>query len=1101
MIKILRSLMLVLCSVGISYGQTFTGSLSGTVFDETKAVLGEASVTLKSVSTGFERTVQTSADGSYLISSLQPSEYIVTVRKEGFSPAEQRVQITVALQARIDFTLTIAPAKEQVDIVGESGVILNTESAERGITINERRINALPSASRNPYDFALIAPGASSSYSPLSQFFPRDVSVAVNGQRLSSGNYLLDGGQNVNTFVNTPGQLISLDAVQEYRLQTNNYSAEFGRGAGYVANVITRSGSNEFHGSVYEYLRNSRLAANTPENNAQGLTSTGQPIAPRPVFTRNQFGFSLSGPVVKDKAFFFANLEPIRVRSSAPTTFLVPTPELISISSPGTKAIFERFPIPSGLSTTNVEYRTVCPYGQSCSEGGRVTIPAYAAVTRIGPTDAGAGAPQNRYLGTFRVDYNFSDRTQLFGRYSFDKMDQFATVTQPFSPELDRSNNHGHHNMLLNLTKVITQNLVSETRLMYARVRGFNFSEAPESGDFPILFTFEDGVTLPSGTEGLFYPQNVYQISQTLGWVKGKHSLRFGGQFIQIRDNYTDTFLKTGLMAIPFTQNLVSGNVSQYRIGVDPKGRAVNELVPPPFNSPSFTRHFRTNQYALFVHDTWRVHKRVTLGFGLRYENFGVLSSIEQEKHLESNFAWGEGSNIYERIANGSFVRTIDLPGDLKGRLHRPDNNNFAPRASVAWDIRGDGKIIFRSGAGIFYDAVYTQPSIYTYLNPPAFSTTTLRGLQLTPELLRNPFSVFPNAPIRLNASQGRFIDPDLKSAYVASWNAALESQFMKNIVASVAYVGSSGVGLYTNHDINRLGSGRFLGRPGERLNTNMSGLQIRSNQGHSSYHGLQLSAESKVLPSLGLQFGANYTWSHSIDNSSSIGGFDEDSLENGLRLDFIDAFNPSLDKASSAFDIRHRFVANFVWELPFGKTGSSLNRYLLGGWGVSGIMEYQTGQPFTLIDSNAPNFGSDQARPTFIGGQLPSYTLTPTPNRPNTFLYLPINPVYDETGECVRTGGPIGCAPDVNGPFIGTLGRNLFRRPGTRREDIALFKRTRLPWREGMSLELRAEFYNAFNHPNLVLKPGTQDIGIGSGVMVTKSGSRQIILGAKFNF
>lgn len=1107
--RILSLLIIVAGSAVNLWGQTFTGSVSGRVFDEKEAIIQGAAVTLRSQATGAERRVKTGPQGEYSFNSMLPGRYLIRAEAPGFSPIEQPAEITVASQLRADLTLRVAALShvDPVNVAGEAGVLLNTETAEQGITVNSRRINSLPSATRNPYDFALIAPGASSSYGPP-PFFQRGIGIAVNGQRIVSGNYLLDGGQNVNTFLNSPGQLVPLDSVQEYRLQTNNYSAEFGRGAGFVANVVTRNGSNEFHGAVYEYLRNSRLAANTPGNNAQGRTETGEMEAPRPIFTRNQFGFSLGGPVVKNKAFFYAGLEPILVRSSGPTTFLVPTPELLAISSPGTRAIFQRFPIPSGLDPTTIQFRSVCPFGKTCPTEAELTlVPAYAAVTRTGPIDAGAGAPQNRYLGTFRFDYNLSAKAQLFARYSLDNMNQYPIVTQPYTPDLDRYIEHGHHNALINLTTVLSPQLTLETRLMYARVRGPNYPDVPGSGDFPGVFFLGENATLPSGVEGEFYPQNVYQIAQTASLTRGNHNLRFGGQFIHIRDNFTDSFLKAGFLTLNSTQDLVSGNIRQFRIAVDPKGQAQAAPIPPPFGPPSFTRNFRTNQYAFFIHDIWRVAPRLTLGLGLRYENFGVLKSIKQEKALESNFAWGPGSNTFERIANGGFVRTIDLPGDLKGRLYRPDNNNFGPRLSLAYDARGDGRLVVRAGAGVFYDSVNSQPYIYSYLNPPAFSTTTLRNLQLTPELLRNPYSIFPNAPVVLNASSARFIDPDLKSAYVISWNAGLERQITNEIAVGATYIGSSGSSLYSNDNINRLGSGQFLGRPGQRLNPNVAAVQIRSNLGHSSYHGLQLRAESRFLPKLGMQFGANYTWSHSIDNTSSVSGLDDDVLENGNLLSFIDAFNPKLDKGSSAYDIRHRFATSFVWEFPFARSSRAKYRHFISGWGISGVLEYQTGQPFTLVDTNAPNISNEQARPTFTGGALPSYTLSPVANQPNTFLYLPLNRVYTDAGECIRTSAPFGCAPDVNGPFVGVLGRNLFRRPGTRNENAALFKHTPLPFREGMRLEFRAEFYNLFNHPNLELRQGSQNLAASSvasgapGVLVFKTGSRQIVLGVKLIF
>jgi outer membrane receptor protein involved in Fe transport len=1080
---------------GAAAAQTFTGQLSGRVLDPAKAGVRDATITLTHLASGATRELKSDELGEFVFTSVTPGRYTVRAEAQGFAAAVGAAEVTVAAPVRIDIAVSVAAVAESVTVAGEGGIAVNRDSAELGTTVDRQRIITLPSASRNAYDFAAIAAGASQTYGPPA-FFQRGIGIAVNGQRVVSGNYLLDGGQNMNTFLNSPGQQVPLDSVQEYRLQTNNFSAEFGRASGFIANVVTRSGSNEFHGSLYEYLRNSALAANTPDNNARGQD--------KPVFTRNQFGFAVGGPVAKNRAFFFTGLEAIRVRSTAPSTFYVPTPQFVAISSPATKEMFRRFPIPASLSSTDVLTRTLCPHGANCSAGGSVTIPAFAATARTGPIDAGAGPPQNRHLGVARFDYRLNDRMQFFARYAADRLDQFGTVTQAYSATLDQPREANSHNVLGNLITTVSPSLVLESRFMFGHVRGPNYPEVPPEG-FPGMFMILEDVSLPTSIEALIHPQRYYQFFQSATWNRGRHTLSFGGQYVHVDENSTDTFLRPGFGSFRSAQNLLDGVMATLRIGIDPKGESrPNAQVNPPFAFPKATRNYRTNQYALFVNDSWRVKPRLTLGLGLRYESFGVISTNDDE----SNFSWGSGNSIYERISSGRFVRTADLEGSLKGRLYKPDRNNFAPRASLAWDLFGDGRTVFRGGAGIFYDLINSQPNIYAYLNPPGFATITLRNVAIPPEFFSNPYAALPPGPVSINSTSARFVDPDLKTAYIASWNASLERQAATGIVAALSYVGSSGNKLYSNDNINRLGSGRFLGRPTQRLNPNVDAVQLRSNRGHSSYHALQVRADSRSLARSGLQFGINYTWSHSIDNVSNVAGFTEDILENGGALSFIDAFNPRLDRGSAGFDIRHRLVTSFVWQVPAGRTGPTAWRYLAGGWGVSGILEYQTGQPFNLTDSSAPNFTTEHARPTYRGGPAPSTTLAPDASRPNTFLYLPINQVY-ANGQCIVTAAPFGCAPDVNGPFANVLGRNTFRRPGTRNENISFLKS--MPIGEGRRLELRAEFYNLFNHPNLVLRSGTQNVAGLSfnqpsgaavpGVTATRQGSRQIVAAVRFSF
>jgi hypothetical protein len=363
-----------------------TATLTGRVTDTTGAVMPGVEVQAINVETGIKVTTQTNEEGLYSIPLLPPGTYRIVLQKHGFRTiikpgVELRVQDIIAL----NFEMQIGSVAESITV--EEGVpLLQAETATLGQTIDRNVMAELPTLTRNPYDFVALSAGAvpALNATAIGAGTVRGVGIAINGQRAESANFLLDGSDNTDPTTSTPGQRVPHEAVREYRVLTNGFTAEYGRNAGFVANLVTKSGTNEFHGSLYDYMRNSHLAANSFENNARGN--------PRAVFNRHQAGGSLGGPIVSDKAFFFGSFESIPVRSSDASTFRVPTPQLVAISSPATQAIFRKYPLPRDLSPTDVVTRTVRPFGG----GSPVTLPAFAAVSRIGPVDAGAGSAPKR---------------------------------------------------------------------------------------------------------------------------------------------------------------------------------------------------------------------------------------------------------------------------------------------------------------------------------------------------------------------------------------------------------------------------------------------------------------------------------------------------------------------------------------------------------------------------------------------------------------------------------------------------------------------------------------------------------------------------------
>ena len=1104
--------------------QTFTGRITGRVTDSQRAAVVGASATLRSIERNFERHTITNSQGEYAFELVPPGKFKIAIESSGFALTTIEVEARVAVSMRADITLQLRRSEEHIDVVGGSGANIQTDNANLGGVISVRQISELPSLGRSLYDFIALIPGATLSNDAIG------VGYAVNGGRTQSANYLLDGAEDNDIMMSAPAMDVPLDSIEEFNIQTNHFSAEYGRNSGLTANIVTKSGTNHLHGSLYEYVRNSAFAANTFDNNANGL--------PRPVFNRHQFGGTAGGPFRNENLFFFISTEAIRVRSSGPNSFFVPTPQLLAMSAPGTQAIFERFPLPTNISSSNVRGRPICPYGASCNSqtgSGIVSVPAFAFTSRIGPQDFGAGAPQNTLLGTGRLDWTDGGRTQAFVRYAIENKDEFALALQPYSSKLDQPLYGHNQNVAINVIRTWSPRVVTESRVAFARVTG-----DPDrfGGDgytvpsplFPSFSIVNEAVSLPGGTPSAYGPTNIYQFFQTATYSHGSHIFHFGAQFVHLRQNVTFGF--PGEVAdaqFANSQDFVDGLLQSFAIAVDPKGRLPGEYVDPPIRPPNFRHHYHYNEPALFAEDSWKITSRLTLTPGLRWEYFGVFHTPGSEHELDSNFYPGQGTSLPERIAHGQVLRTVDAPGELHGHFYLPSFRDFAPRLGLAYDLFGNGKTVFRTGGGLFYDRSVGWELFRAYQNPPTYSVTKLTDLTLTPGMVENQYAAFPNAPVQLAKSAIFAPDTHLRSAYAAAWNASLEHEVRGVFVVGASYLGSSGNRLYGLNRVDRNGSGGLLdptcispriAADGltaigpdysncPRLYPNATTIVLRGNEGHSSYHALQLRFDGRRISNLGLQFGANYSWSHSIDNRS-VSGISSSVADTGTG--YLDAFNPALDRASSDFDVRHRISGHFIWELPIVTNSRRwFSSSFLRGWEASGFLSYQTGQPFGLADFATPDSLDDMTRPR-LTGPLP-HAVKPLADlvSPNNYLYLPINQVYDPlSGRCIATAAPFACEISVNGPFDGMLPRNAFRQPGLFFFNTAVLKNFVLS-PERLRMQLRFELYNVLNDANLYVNPVSVDVGTYSfsdrsgsfipGVTASFRDNRQIVIAAKFFF
>jgi outer membrane receptor protein involved in Fe transport len=1107
-----------------AFAQTETGQISGTISDPSGAVVPNTEVTVTNVGTGATRSATSSNSGQYVFTNLQPGAYEVTINAQGFQPFKRKVDVTVGSRNTVDTSLALAGGATTVEVVAEGGATVDTTDQTLGQTVNNVQITQLPTLTRDPYDLVSIAGNVQEDQSQ------RGAGFAINGQRSASTNILLDGGENVDQFDATVGQNVPLDSVQEFKVLTSNFTAEYGRATGGVVNVATRSGTNDFHGTAYEFNRISEFSSNTAENNASGI--------PKSRFVRNQFGYSVGGPIIKNKLFFFNSTEWTRVRSSLTDQAWVPSPEFLALSAPATQEFFNTFgALKSGAAVSDVLTKADVPARGATFDSLPAATPLFNLINYPVVGDAGGGPPQNAYSLVARADYNFSDRTTLYGRYALESQDQFAGVnaSSPYAG-YDTAITNFNNNILLNLTRVWGPSVVTQSKFTFNRLNNLQpLGDAPAGPTlypqptsafrftglrvaFPGYLPFNPGSAIPFGG-----PQNLYQAFQDISWNKGSHQFRFGGQYIHTRDNRTFGAFQNAVEAVgrqggflvgdstnPLNparpsgmENFLTGNLFQFQGAVDPQG-AFPCLTDPatglpiatptctvalPAGQPRFSRNNRFNDFAAYIQDAWKVTPRFTLNLGVRYEYYGVQHNVDP--NLDSNFYYGPGANLFERIRTGQVLTTPNAP--VSG-LWGADWNNFAPRVGFAFDVFGNGKTSFRGGYGIAYERNFGNVTFNVIQNPPNYAVVSIvTGTDVASQPITTsnagPLGL-AGPPVPLPRTSVRQINQDIRTSYAHMYSMAFEQELMPNTIFGLEYSGSRGIRQYSLEDPNRPGSGVIYGGDDPnnpldpnaaftRLNTQYSNLNTRNDQGDSYYNGLNLSLRSTNLYKTGLNLNVNYTWSHAIDTLSST--FSD--LSTNFNLGLLDPFNPGLDRGDADFDVRHRVAFSMVYEVPFFNNLNGWSRQLLGGWSLAPIFSARTGYPFTLFDCTNGNVACSRAifnDPAAINrGSREAGSV----QGPNAFTYFAF-PVSDTTGYANPLIG-VSDFGNCTVPGQGALGpcpypatmerRNAFRAPGTWNLDLGVYKRFKITERFG--LQLRAEAYNLFNHSNLYIDPNSIDV------------------------
>lgn len=1088
------------------FGQTGTGSVEGLVKDPSGAVVTGAKVTVVNLDTQLARTDTSNPSGLYTFIALPPGRYSLNVEAKGFAGTQERVEITVGSNIRRDITLSVGAASTVVEVVAQAGAVVNTINQEVSSVVNATQIAQLPTLTRNPY--ALVATAANAQQDSQAGVGDlRGAGYALNGQRSASTSILLDGGENVDLFTAAVGQTVPLDSVREFTVISNGMTAEYGRASGGVVNVATNSGTNAFHGSAYEFNRVAALAANTYDNVASGTKKAG--------FTRNQFGFSLGGPLVKSKLFFFDNTEWIRVRSSTPWKTQIADPAFIAAASSNTQAFFTAF---GKLRPNLTQIGTVPVSGLGITPGPRLSTyaatgnPVFDTVTYNIPADAGGGRPQNTAMTVARVDFNISSNTQLFGRYALFNEKDFAGVinTSPYVGYETGETNLDNSGML-SLTHTFTANLVSNTRLLITRLNGpvdplgsapvgptlylRNSAGARIAGQlvaFPGYNEYTPGSAIPFGG-----PQNLIQIYHDMSFVHGPHTFRFGGQYIYTQDNRVFGAYEEAVEALSATststafENFLSGNLALFQAAVYPQGKfpclrdpnTGSPVVTPectvtlPVGPPQFSRSNIYNDGAVYGQDTWKLTSRLTLNLGLRWEYYGVQHN--RNSNLDSNFYYGSGATIWNQIRNGSVQIA---PQSSVGGLWAPQKHNFGPRVGFAYDVFGNGRTSLRGGYGIAYERNFGNVTYNVIQNPPNYAV-----LSLTPADVNGTIAVTTNNAGPLSGSTGskalprvslRHVDQNIKNAYTEQWNLSLEREVKPNVVASLGYNGARGIHQYSITNLNESGfAPLYLGdtTPNIRLNTQYSNINNRGSKGDNYYHALVSAIRGRVKD---LQFNGNYTYSHSIDTLSST--FSDEVQNNGLG--YLDPFVPGLDRGSSDYDARHRVSLNAVVPLPFFKNSSNgFLKQALGGFQFAPIFTYHSGYPFTVFDcSNSASPYNCPRADVALGVKVPKGGSASGPDTGlNVFNYMTLPAIVgDYSGPAFIPGTttpfPITASnlPSCTGLFgqgcsfpSNMVGRNSFVGPGNWDLIFGIYKSFKIT--ERVNMQLRGEFFDLTNHKN----------------------------------
>jgi hypothetical protein len=1091
MIKATRVLMLLttllLCLCGPALAQT-SGSISGEVRDEKQAVITGATVTMRNISTNETRTVQTNADGRYHFASVPVGAYELIVESTGFAKYQQS-GITLALNqsAVVDVTMKPGAVQEVVNVV-ENASMLNTSTPEVGTRFDQKRLSELPLATtRSVYNIALSAPGVSQINSGQSAF-AGGTNFSSNGGRTRSNNFMIDGQDNNNFGV--AGSTIPLnnpDAIQEVRLVTNQFSAEYGRNSSAVFNAITRSGTNDYHGSGFWFHNDNALNAcsNVQKAGANGFcnpNATSEFRRKAPFRIENQLGGTIGGPLHlprfgeggpsfvsgRDRTFFFFSLQRWwdRQLGVGQTLNGAPTAE--------GKAIIQQAAgdLPQVRALLDFLPAAATPLGRTVSftrNGQTFAVP-------VGSLTGSQSSTYDDWQSSIRIDHRFGDKHSLNGRYLYQDSGALGSIpgvaasqiTPPGFSSIVPARTQGVN---LQFTSVLSPNWINEVRGAFLRSASATDALDPRSALIPSIEVVELGLrgfnAGPTRTAiglGVNLPQNqvrnTYQIQDNISYTNGNHAWKFGAD---IRRNQLHQLFKPttrGLLEYATLNLLVADLATRANINKDLPGTAR-------------VLHNDWHDFFFYGQDEWRIRPNFTLTLGMRYENPGqpIQDLVDFNKPVVAAF--------------NNDPRFVLRP--VPGR----DNNNWQPRVGFNWNpqtsssgaigwLTGGDKLVLRGGFTRTHDYAYTNIALNIWSSFPFVAAVS--SFPTVNSLIPNAFTALQNPPFNPNTVNRTIVDDNFHMPVYDSISFEMQREFTRDVVLRVGYVGTKGTGLFESVDANPTIIGCTNASAANnfcRSIPNQGPTRLRTNSGMSIYHSLQTSLEKRL--SSGFSAGLHYTYSSFIDTMSEI--FNVSSGEIAVAQD---SYNRRADRARSSFDRPHRLAGNFVYELPYYRDQKGLTGLVLGGWQFNSQFSLQSGSPFTPLNGSDPA-GALASISSLVGNAI----------RPNLNTALDLSGMSVE--EILQAGGRSLFSTITAAQRVGNAGRNILRSDGINNIDFGILKNTRIG--ENQRLQLRADFFNFTNSRDFGIPDSTVTSANFLNQWGTDGGNRRIIVGLRYVF
>jgi outer membrane receptor protein involved in Fe transport len=1130
--KILAAIYFLLLSAAAAFSQGTTGQIAGTITDPNGALVTGATVRATNTGTNYSRETTTNSDGTFGLQLLPPGRYRIEITANGFSTNTVEADVNITQTTPVEVQLSVEGSVATVDV---QAPVLQTETSQQGRTITGETIRQLPLPTRNFQQLLTLQAGAQSSVSNNTELGRGDATISVNGQRTTSNSVRINGvdansiGTNSTPNIAVPAS----DSLQEFVVQTSLYDASNGRNSGGNVEAITRGGSNSFRGNAYEFFRNKALNANEPFIKARGLA--------KPVLSRNQFGFTLGGPIVKDRAFFFGSYQGTREENGLSLNNSLTFPSIplgltdTNRTAAGLAATFGLTAAqinPVSLSIVNARL----PNGQfAIPSTGSTSAPSSCPLALLGnninrcpisnPQSGISEFRENQFNinGDFNItnDHNlaakffFADNPTIQANYNFAGLGNGPSQLVGFGGDLKIKQK------LYSITDnyVFSPNVVNQFRFGFNRLRVTSVPEEPFTASQlgitnPLANLFPGAPTLTvAGLDSNFIfgssvlsdqssRINAYSFQDTLSWTLGNHRIRVGGEYRYSTVKFYFNAFSRGQIIFSSFNNFLTGT-----------GTSI-------IGSGVFDRSFRVKDFNAFIQDDYKVTDRLTLNFGLRYDLYGLPVDVDGRlvNFVPEQFRVGAPPNGFVQAEGGPLA---GVP-EVEKTLVPVDKNNFAPRIGFAYRVDDSGRLVVRGGYGIYYDRISTRFANTQLFNYPYLAL----GVGL-PGLLRtfaDPFVPIPQPPTFPTAAtlpsplapiapfvgvpvSGVYVDPNLETPYVQQYNIGVQWEIFKNTVLDAGYVGNKGTHLLQlvtlnapvyNPTLNRFDA-PFPAAAGISTNVNATGgLQRVETTANSNYNSLQVTLAKRFTG--GNQILGAYTFGKAKDCYS--GG-----TVNELVATPGAPNNCRYNYGRSDFNREHRLVISGVYDLPHLVGNDNAAKWFLNDWQIAGIAVFQTGLPFSTVYNPgntinnranfAPGFSGDPAGSGSVSDRLTQYF--------NTSAFRPSCP------QGTFVAGNFVCSTTVIGPVTagnpffdannphGNTTRNSLTGPGQKNVDLSVIKF--IPITENIRGEVRFEFFNQFNWVNYANPVSNIALGNFGQITSSSTGPRVIQLGFKLNF